>query len=99
MARNSGTACFLVFPLIGAVALKITSRRYHFPPGSLVGVFLVSVSAFLVIAAWAILYLKGPNGGWSVGEIVVSTASFFLCYGAAACIGWWSGRSIRQQNA
>ena len=99
LARNIGAACVLAFPLVGAAALKMTSRRNNFPPGSFVGAFLLGSSVFVVIAAWTILYLKGPSGGWGAGETLVSTASLVLSYSAAACIGWWSSRSIRQRHA
>jgi peptidoglycan/LPS O-acetylase OafA/YrhL len=98
LARDSGGACFLAFPIVGAAALQVNSRRFGFPPGSLVGAFLLGIFALAVIAAWAILYLKGPRGGWSAVEVIVSAASVILTYSAATCFGWWC-RSMRQANA
>jgi hypothetical protein len=98
LARDSGAGCFLAFPIVGAAALQVASRRFGFPPGSLVGAFLSGIFAFAVIAVWAILYLKGPRGGWSAVEVILSTASVILTYSSVTCFGWWCG-SIRQANA
>jgi hypothetical protein len=99
LARNIGAACFFAFPLVAAAALKMTSRRNKFSFGSFVGTFLLGISVFVLIAAWAILYLKGPSGGWGAGETLVSAASIVFSYSAAGCIGWWSSRSVRQRDA
>ena len=98
-ARNAGAAFFLAFPLVTAATLQVTSRRYGFPPGSLAGAVLLGLATFFVIAAWAVLYLKGPSGGWGVVELLVYIPSLVLSYSGAACLGWWCGRSIRRTNA
>jgi hypothetical protein len=99
LSRNAGALCFLLYPAGAAVALKIAARRFGFPPGSLVGVMCVSALAAILIAAWTILYLKGPRGGWSFGEILVFSSSAILTNSAAACLGWWSGATYGERNA
>jgi len=99
LSRNAGAVCFLSYPAVAAVVLKIAARRFGFPPGSLVAAVCVSALAALLIAAWTILYLKGPRGGWSLGEILVFSSSAILTNSAAACLGWWSGCHLRRAHA
>jgi hypothetical protein len=99
VSRNAGAACFVAFPAVSAVVLKLAARKRGFRPGSVAGVFLLSLVAVVLISAWAILYLKGPRGGWTAPEILVFACSAVLAYSAAACLGWWCGRAIRQTHA
>ena len=99
LSRNTGALCFLLYPAGAAVAMKIVTRRFGFPPGSLVGAVCVSALAALLIAAWTILNLKGPRGGWSFGEILVFSSSAILTNSAATCLGWWSGRHLQRAYA
>lgn len=97
--RNAGAACFVAFPAFSAVVLKIAARKPGFGPGSVAGAFLLSLVAVVLISVWAILYLKGPRGGWAAADILVFACSVIVTYSAAACLGWWCGRAIRQANA
>ena len=99
LSRNAGALCFLLYPAGAAVVLKIVARRFGFPRGSLVAAMCASALAALLMSAWIILYLKGPRGGWSAGEILVFSSSAILTYSAAACLGWWCGRRLRRANA
>jgi hypothetical protein len=99
MSRNAGAACFVAFPAFSAVVLKIAARKRGLGPGSVVGAFLLSLVAVVLVSAWAILYLKGPRGGWTAAETLVFACSVVLIYSAAACLGWWCGRATRQPNA
>jgi hypothetical protein len=99
VSRNAGAVCFLAFPAFSVVVFKIAARKRGFRPGSVVGAFLLSLVAVVLIGAWAILYLKGPRGGWAAADILVFACSVVLTYSAAACFGWWCGPSIRQPNA
>src|SRR5712692_6554638 len=58
VSRNAGAACFVAFPVLSAVVLKIGARKRGFGPGSVAGAFLLSLLAVALISAWAILYLK-----------------------------------------
>jgi len=97
--RNAGAACIIAFPIVSTVFLQLAARKESFRPGSLVGAFLSSTTGVALIGAWAILYLKGPRGGWVVAEIAVFAFSAALAFSSAACLGWWCGRLIRQINA
>ena len=99
VSRNAGAACFGAFPAFSAVVLTIAARKRGVRPGSVVSAFLLSLVAVVLIGAWVILYVKGPRGGWEAAEILVIACSVVLTYSAAACLGWWCGRSIRQTNA
>jgi hypothetical protein len=99
VSRNAGAACFLAFPVLSAVVLRVAARKRGFGAGFVVGAFLLSLVAVVLISAWAILYLKGPHGGWAAAEILVFTCCVVLTFSAAACLGWWCGGAIRQTNA
>jgi hypothetical protein len=99
VSSNAGALCFLLYPAAAALVLKIAARRFGFRPGSLVAAVCMSALAALLIAAWTILYLKGPRGGWSPGEIVVFSSSAILTNSAAACLGWWSSRHLQRAYA
>ena len=98
-SRNAGAACFLVFPIASVIVLNIEARRRGFRPGSSIAAFLFGLLAVVLIGAWATLSWKGPRGGWGATDILVFASSVVLIYSAAACLGWWCGRSIRQANA
>lgn len=55
--------------------------------------------AVVFIGAWATYSWRGPRGGWRATDLLVFASSVVLIYGAAACLGWWGGRSMRQTNA
>ena len=97
--RNAGAACIIAFPTVSTVFLRLAARKESFRPGSIVGAFLSSTTGVALIGAWAILYLKGPRGGWVAAEIAVFSFSAVLAFSSAACLGWWCGRSIRRMNA
>jgi hypothetical protein len=98
VSRNAGAACFTAFPVFSAVVLTIAARKRGIRPGSVVSAFLLSLVAVVLIGVWAILYLKGPRGGWTAAEVLAFACSVVLTYSAAACLGWWCGRSIRQAD-
>ena len=97
--RNAGAACIIAFPIVSTVFLQLAARKEGFRPGSILGAFLSSTTGVALIGAWTILYLKGPRGGWVLAEISVFAFSAVLAFSAAACLGWWCGRSIRRMNA
>lgn len=96
---NAGAACFLAFPIVSTVFLHSASRKHGLRPGSVVGAFLSSTIAVVLIVAWVVLYLKGPRGGWVAAEVFLFAFSVVLTFSGAACLGWWCGRSIRRTNA
>ena len=97
--RNAGAAWLMAFPIVSTAFLQLASRKEGFRPGSVIGAFLSSTTGVALIGAWAILYLKGPRGGWVAAEIAVFSFSAVLAFSSAACLGWWCGRSIRRMNA
>lgn len=97
--RNTGAASFLVFPIVSVIVLNIEARRRGFGPGSSIAAFSFGLLAVVLIGGWATLSWKGPRGGWGASDILVFASSVILIYSAAACLGWWCGRSIRQTNA
>jgi len=97
--RNVGAASIIGFPIVSTAFLQLASRKEGFRPGSVIGAFLSSTTGVALIGAWAILYLKGPRGGWVAAEISVFSFSAVLAFSSAACLGWWCGRSIRRMNA
>ena len=97
--RNAGAACISAFPIVSTVFLRLAARKEGLRPGSIVGAFLSSTTGVALIGAWAILYLKGPRGGWVAAEISVFSFSAVLALSGAACLGWWCRRSIRRMNA
>ena len=98
-ARNAGAVFFLVFPVLSVIVLNLEARRCGFRPGSSIAAFLFGLLAVVLIGAWATLSWKGPRGGWGAADILVFASSVVLIYSAAACLGWWCGRSIGQTNA
>jgi len=97
--RNAGAACLIAFPIVSTVFLRLAARKESFPTGSTVGALLSSTTGVALIGAWAILYLKGPRGGWEVAEISIPLFSAVLPFSGSACLGWWCGRSIWRKNA
>lgn len=97
--RNAGAACFLVFPIISVIILNVEARRLGFRPGSSILAFLSGLVAVVFIGVWATYSWKGPRGDWRATDLLVFASSVALIYGAAACLGWWCGRSMRQTNA
>ena len=96
--RNAGALCFVAFPLLSAIALSLAARKRGWRRGSVVGTLLGSGLAVAVVATWVTLYLKGVRGGWTSIEMLVSLASVCVTFTASACLGWWSGRTVRQTN-
>jgi len=82
--RNLGGLALLAAPLVCALALGWLRRR------PLARTLAGGLLGWLPAAAWLVLYLKGPGGGWAAGEIVAATLAATLAIAFGACAAAWT---------
>jgi hypothetical protein len=93
--RNLGGLALLSAPLVCAAALK--RRRRRALARSLAG----GLFSWLLAAAWLVLYLKGPGGGWRAAEIATAALAGALAIAFGACAAAWTeapGRTVRASS-
>ena len=82
--HNAGTAVLMASAPATTLALRYRGARTI--PRALTG----STLALVGIVVWLTLNLRGPRGGWSVGEVVLVLLAAAFALASAACLGWWS---------
>lgn len=83
---DAGAVALLASPLGATLALRVRGRR------SIPRALLASIVAVTGVVLWLTLNLRGPNGGWTLADVLVVLPAAVLAVASAACLGWWSKR-------
>ena len=86
--HSAGSAALLASAPASTLALRFRGRRSI--PRALTG----SILALAGIVMWLTLNLRGPRGGWSIGEVALVLPAAAIALASAACLGWWSKSAI-----
>ncbi len=86
--RNAGLATLLASAPASTLALRYRGRRSI--PRALTG----SIFALAGIVVWLTLNVRGPRGGWTLGEVAQVLPAAAIALASAACLGWWSKSAI-----
>ena len=85
--RGPGSWALLASPLTATVALRARGRR------SAPRALIASGVVLALVILWLTLNLRGPAGGWTPGQVVLTTSTSAVAIASAACLGWWSKRA------
>ncbi len=85
--RGPGSWALLASPLTATVALRARGRR------SAPRALIASGVVLALVILWLTLNLRGPAGGWTLGQIVLTTSTSAVAIASAAGHGWWSKRA------
>ncbi len=84
--RNAGSGAFAAAPFVCAAALRWLRAS------ALPRTLLSACAAWTAAAAWLLLQLKGPWGGWTLPELLIAVPAAAAITGAGGCAGAWTKR-------
>jgi hypothetical protein len=87
-ARHPASLVLLASPLVATLALQLRGGR------SLPRALFSSALGLTAVVAWLTLHLRGPRGGWTIFDTVVTVGAAAVAVASAACLGWWSKRTV-----
>jgi hypothetical protein len=90
--RGTGLVALLASPLGATLALRYRGRR------STLRAVLGATIALAGAVLWLTLNLRGPRGGWTLGDLAIVLPPVAIAVASAACLGWWSKRAAHKDS-